>query len=246
MKTARKALLGAVIAAFLFSVGACGKSEESKTLGEKVGGAIDKAGEQAGQVMAKAGETMKDSGNPCAAKNPCSAKNPCAANPCASGGGGGSVAGKAITVRGEVAKVDPKGKTIVIKRANGQLSLAVSPHSVIRNGAKVKSLRDLKAGEKVMVSYVDTGKERTAWYVYASSAAAMANPCGGNPCAAKNPCAANPCAAKNPCAVNPCAAKNPCGANPCAIKASRGAKNPCAANPCAAKNPCAPKGATRR
>lgn len=163
--------------------------------------------------------------NPCAAKapkgspNPCAAKNPCSANPCAPGSKGGAAAGKAVTVRGEVAKVDPGAKRLVLKREGGQLDLAVGPHAVIRDGAKVKSLKDLKAGEKVLVSYVDTGKERTAWYVYSTSAAAMANPCGGNPCAAKNPCAANPCAAK----------------------AKQAAKNPCAANPCAAKNPCAPK-----
>jgi YHS domain-containing protein len=72
---------------------------------------------------------------------------------------------------------------------------------------------------------------------------AQANPCAGNPCAAKpaaNPCAGNPCAAKgnpcasaNPCAGNPCAAKpaaNPCAGNPCASSA-----NPCAGNPCASK-----------
>jgi len=163
--------------------------------------------------------------NPCAAKapkgspNPCAAKNPCAANPCAPGSKGGVAVGKAITVRGEVAKVDAGTKRIVLKREGGQLDLAVGPHAVIRDGAKVKSLKDLKAGEKVMVSYVDTGKERTAWYVYSASATSMANPCGGNPCAARNPCAANPCAAK----------------------AKQAAKNPCAANPCAARNPCAPK-----
>ena len=150
--------------------------------------------------------------NPCAAKAPKGSPNPCAAkNPCAPGGKGGAAAGKAITVRGEVAKVDAGTKRIVLKREGGQLDLAVGPHAVIRDGAKVKSLKDLKAGEKVMVSYVDTGKERTAWYVYSASATAMANPCGGNPCAAKNPCAANPCAAKAKQATkNPCAAKNPC------------------------------------
>ena len=169
-------------------------------------------------------KATKRSQNPCAAKNPCSGGNPCAVNPCAPGGKGGAAAGKAITVRGEVAKIDAGAKRISLKRESGQLDLVVGSHAVIRDGAKVKSLKDLKPGQRVMVSYVDTGKERTAWYVYTASAAAMANPCGGNPCAAKNPCAANPCAAK----------------------AVKGAKNPCAANPCAAKNPCAPKGAKRR
>ena len=175
-------------------------------------------------------------GNPCAAKpskaskNPCSSKNPCAANPCAPGAGGGAVSGKAITVRGEIAKVDAGGKKLVLKRDSGQMELAVGQHSVIREGAKVKRLGDLKPGDKVLVSYVDTGKARTVWYVYAGSAA-IANPCGGNPCAAGNPCA--PKAKRG--------AANPCGANPCAVKGKPAAKNPCAANPCATKNPCAAK-----
>jgi len=62
MKTGRNFLLVAVIAPFLFSAGACGKSEEKKTVGEKVGGALDKAVDQAGQVVEKAGETMKEAG----------------------------------------------------------------------------------------------------------------------------------------------------------------------------------------
>jgi hypothetical protein len=62
MKTGRNILLGVAIAAFLFSAGACGKSEEKKTVGEKIGGAVDKAVDQAGQVMEKAGDTMKDAG----------------------------------------------------------------------------------------------------------------------------------------------------------------------------------------
>ena len=62
MKTGRNILLGAAIAAFVFSAGACGKSEEKKTVGEKVGGAVDKAVDQAGKVTEKAGETMKEAG----------------------------------------------------------------------------------------------------------------------------------------------------------------------------------------
>jgi hypothetical protein len=62
MKTGRNLLIGAAIAAFLFSAGACGKSEEKKTTGEAVGDAIDKAVDKAGQAIEKAGETMKDAG----------------------------------------------------------------------------------------------------------------------------------------------------------------------------------------
>ncbi len=167
----------------------------------------------------------KQAANPCAEKaakgsqNPCATKNPCAPNPCAPGGKGSAASAKAVTVTGEVAKVDLNAKKLVVKRGNGQFDLAVSAHGVIRGGTKVKSLGEIKRGEKVTVSYVDSGKERTAWYVYLASAAATANPCGGNPCAAKNPCAANPCA----------------------VKTKSTAKNPCSANPCAAKQPCAPK-----
>lgn len=169
-------------------------------------------------------KAAKSGQNPCAAKNPCSAKNPCAANPCAPGGKGGAAAGKAVTVVGEVIKVDSGAKKIILKRESGQLDLAVGAHAVVREGARIKSLKDLKPGEKITVSYVDTGKQRTVWYVYAGSAA-MANPCGGG---------------------NPCAAKNPCAANPCAVKTKSAVKNPCTANPCAAKNPCAPKTSKRR
>lgn len=161
--------------------------------------------------------------NPCAAKTSKSSKNPCAANPCAPGGASGA-SGKAITVRGEIAKVDPSARKLVLKRDGGQLDLTVGQHSVVRDGAKVKKLGELKPGEKVTVSYVDTGKSRTAWYIYAGSAA-MANPCGGNPCAAANPC--SPKAKKG--------SANPCGASPCAAKSKPASKNPCAANPCAAK-----------
>jgi hypothetical protein len=166
---------------------------------------LAQAGAASAQVNPCAPKGKTQVSNPCAAKNPCSMKNPCAANPCAPGGAGGA-SGKAITVRGEIAKVDPSARKLVLKRDGGQLDLAVGQHSVVREGAKVKRLSDLKPGEKVMVSYVDTGKDRTAWYIYAGSVA-MANPCGANPCAAKgkpatkNPCAANPCGAKNPCAV---------------------------------------------
>jgi len=62
MKTGRNILLGAAIAAFVLTAGACGKSEEKKTVGEKVGGAIDKAVDQAGQAMEKAGDAIRETG----------------------------------------------------------------------------------------------------------------------------------------------------------------------------------------
>lgn len=178
--------------------------------------------------------------NPCAPKtkkasqNPCAAKNPCAANPCAPGGMAAGPGAKAVTVRGEVVKVEPGSGKLVLKADGKQIDLSSSKYLVVREGAKVKSLKELKPGKKVTVSYVESGKDRTAWYVYLASAGSMANPCGANPCAVKNPCAP-----KQPCAANPCTAKNPCA--PKATKAKKASQNPCAANPCAAKQPCAPK-----
>ena len=181
------------------------------------------AGTSVTQKNPCAAKAAGSSANPCAAKNPCAAANPCAANPC----GAGATGAKAIMLSGEIGRVDGSAAKIIVKHPEGQLELKVGPRTIVRQGAKVTSIKHLKPGDRVTVSYVDTGKEHTLWYVYAASPMTMANPCGGNPCAA------NPCAAKNPCAANPCAAKNPCAVtNPCA------AKIPCAANPCGAKNPC--------
>lgn len=172
-------------------------------------------------------KASRSSSNPCAA-NPCAA-NPCAANPCAPGASAGGPSAKAIMARGHVVKADSGAKKLIISSQGKQLDLTLGKYSVVREGPKTKSLKDVKAGDKVTVSYVESGRNRTAWYVYLASAASVANPCGGNPCAVRNPCAANPCAA-NPCAVKAKrSSMNPCAANPCA------AKNPCAANPCAAK-----------
>jgi hypothetical protein len=62
MKPGRNLLHGVAIAVLVLTAAACGKSEEKKTVGEKVGGAIDKAVDQAGQVMEKAGDVMTETG----------------------------------------------------------------------------------------------------------------------------------------------------------------------------------------
>lgn len=159
-------------------------------------------------------------GNPCAAKNPCAANpcsaNPCAANPCAPGGGAAGPTAKAVMARGEVTKIEPNSGRLLLKTADKHLDLTLSKHVVVRQGEKVKKVNQLKPGDRAMISYVESGNDRTAWYVYLASAASVGNPCAANPCAAKNPCAANPCSpnpcAANPCAANPCAPRNPCGA----------------------------------
>lgn len=161
--------------------------------------------------------------NPCAPKAKQKSQNPCAANPCAPGGRSVGAGGKAITVRGEVVRVEAGSGKLVLKADGKQLDLTLSKYSVIRAGSQLKRLTDVKPGEKVTVSYVESGKERTAWYVYLASAAPMGNPCAANPCAAKNPCApGQPCAPKaKKASQNPCAAKNPCAVNPCAPKAKK-------------------------
>ncbi len=68
MRPIRNLSFGAVAAAFLMFVGACGKAEEnSKGPAEKAGAAIDqavdRAKEQTGQAMEKAGDAMKDAGS---------------------------------------------------------------------------------------------------------------------------------------------------------------------------------------
>ena len=80
--------------------------------------------------------------NPCAV-NPCAVKNPCAANPCAPGGQSAGAGGKAITVRGEVARVEPSSGKLVLKVEGKQLDLTLSKHSVVRAGTQVKRLSEV-------------------------------------------------------------------------------------------------------
>ena len=144
--------------------------------------------------------------NPCAANprvtNPCAGANPC--NPCAGGGMAASPSAKAVMVLGEVAS-EPSASRLTIKADCKRLTLEVDRMTLFREGANVKSFKDLKPGDEVTVSALDKRGKFRALYVYKRVLKA-----GGNPC---NPCAANPCAAKNPCAP-----KNPCAANPCSPK----------------------------
>ena len=70
-------------------------------------------------------KATKGSQDPCAAKNPYSVKNPCAANACAPGGKAGSAAAKAVTVKGEVVRIDPGTRKLVLKRESGLHGLAI-------------------------------------------------------------------------------------------------------------------------
>ena len=64
----RNLLLGAVTAAYLISVGACGKSDDkgkgpAERAGAAVDQAVDQAKEQTGRAMEKAGDALKEAGN---------------------------------------------------------------------------------------------------------------------------------------------------------------------------------------
>lgn len=59
--------LAAIAMAFIFSTGACGKSEQksegpAERAGATMGKAIDQATEKAGEAMVKAGEALKEAG----------------------------------------------------------------------------------------------------------------------------------------------------------------------------------------
>ena len=164
--------------------------------------------------------------NPCAAKaaNPCAptAVNPCApkaANPCAAGAVAAGSKAKAVTMLGEVVRVEQGQNRLTIQHEGQTVGLDVDRKTSFTRGTQKRSFGDLKPGDRVTVSFLDYGKQKKARYVYIAQAGAgmAANPCAANPCAAKP---VNPCAPKaaNPCAANPCAAKNPCAANPCAPK----------------------------
>lgn len=154
--------------------------------------------------------------NPCAPKRGKAAANPCAPNPCAPGargavnpcapGGAAQAVGKAVMARGEIVSVDPKANRLVLRSNGKDIPLSLSRYGVVREGPRVKRLAEVKPKEKAIVSLVETPRERTAWYIYLTSAAA-ANPCAANPCAVKNPCAPKAKKAANPCAANPCAAR---------------------------------------
>ena len=72
--------------------------------------------------------------NPCAPKGKQKAQNPCAANPCAPGGQSAGAGAKAITVRGEVVRVEPGSGKLVLKVEGKQLDLTLSkPYSCIKS-----------------------------------------------------------------------------------------------------------------
>jgi len=177
-------------------------------------------------------------GQPCApSRQPCAPKGPCAPSgqPCAPGARPAGPSAKAVMVIGQVAKVDPGARKLVVSADGRQIDVALGKYAIVREGPKVKSLREVRPGARVTVSYVDSGRERTAWFVYLASAARVASPCAP----------AGPCAVRSPCApAGPCAPRSPCAPQPCAPKAKKPTQ-PCAPQPCAVQ-PCAPKGKKAR
>jgi Cu/Ag efflux protein CusF len=63
---------------------------------------------------------------------------------------------------GEVAAVDVKAKTITVKAKKGDVTAMVDDKTKIMMGKDMKTLADIKAGDKVSVKYSETDGKMTA------------------------------------------------------------------------------------
>jgi len=63
---------------------------------------------------------------------------------------------------GEVAAVDVKAKTITVKTKKGDVTAMVDDKTKIMMGKDMKTLADIKAGDKVTVKYSETDGKMTA------------------------------------------------------------------------------------
>jgi len=63
---------------------------------------------------------------------------------------------KVKQVTGDVAAVDAKAKTITVKGKKGDVTAMVDDKTKIMMGKDMKTLADIKAGDKVKVKYSDT------------------------------------------------------------------------------------------
>jgi Cu/Ag efflux protein CusF len=64
---------------------------------------------------------------------------------------------KVIVAKGEVTKVDAAANTVTIKKAGKtpeEITLNVTPETVVKIGKEKKALADIKAGDKVKAMYV--------------------------------------------------------------------------------------------
>ena len=74
-------------------------------------------------------------------------------------------AGPSHQLRGEIAKLDPAARTLVVKEAsapNKQLSFSLAGDAQIVSGAKTETFADLRAGEQVLVNYKQAGAKHEA------------------------------------------------------------------------------------
>ena len=69
---------------------------------------------------------------------------------------------KVKQVTGAVAAVDAKAKTVTVKAKKGDVTAMVDDKTKIMMGKDVKTLADVKAGDKVTVKYSETDGKMTA------------------------------------------------------------------------------------
>ena len=80
-------------------------------------------------------------------------------------------------LRGEIAKLDPAARTLVVKEAkapNKQLDFALANGAQIVSGAKTETFADLRTGEEVLVTYTRTGAKHEAQRIEVMAAKAPA------------------------------------------------------------------------
>ncbi|HET6371071.1 MAG TPA: hypothetical protein VFG95_07735 [Nitrospiria bacterium] len=77
---------------------------------------------------------------------------------------------KVMTIRGEVASVDPAAYTLMVKEKKGkELTLHVSGKTKIMAGKEKKGLADLKAGDWIMAHTVKKGDRTVAESIQVST-----------------------------------------------------------------------------
>jgi len=69
---------------------------------------------------------------------------------------------KSTQVTGEITAVDAAANTFTVKGRKGDVTLSVDDKTKIMAGKEVKTLADLKAGEKVTVKYIETDGKNMA------------------------------------------------------------------------------------
>ncbi|MBI5057435.1 MAG: hypothetical protein HZB61_12545 [Nitrospirae bacterium] len=71
-------------------------------------------------------------------------------------------AAKHVQVTGEITAVDAAAKTLTVKGKKGDVAISVDDKTKIMAGKDMKTLADLKTGEKVTVKYTEADGKNTA------------------------------------------------------------------------------------